>query len=282
VELGVSFSDNIGGLEYTIGANGAYNKNTVGQIPTEGGIINGLTNMLYDNATEFYRAQNGEPIGFFWGYKTAGIFQNEADVQNYKSNGKVLQPDAQPGDVKYVDVNGDGVIDTNDKGNVGDPNPDFTFGFNINLAYKNFDFALNASGMAGNDIVQSYRNIANRFSNYTTSVFDRWHGEGTSNSMPRVTEDGKNWSNFSDLYVHDGSFLRISNITLGYDFAKLIKSKYISSLRLYGQIQNLYTFTHYDGMDPEIGYGVDSFSSGIDLGYYPRPRTYLFGVNIKF
>ena len=97
-----------------------------------------------------------------------------------------------------------------------------------------------------------------------------------------VTEDGKNWSNFSDLYVHDGSFLRIINITLGYDFAKVIKSKYISSLRLYGQIQNLYTFTHYDGMDPEIGYGVDSFSSGIDLGYYPRPRTYLFGVNIKF
>lgn len=282
VELNVSYTDKIGNVEYTIGANGAYNKNTVGKIPNAEGIIHGQTNMLFDNSTEFYRAQNGEPIGFFWGYKTAGVFQNEAEVQNYKSNGKVLQPDASPGDLKYVDTNGDGVIDGNDKVNIGDPNPDFTFGFNLNLAYRNFDLSMNANGVAGNDIVQSYRNHTNIYANYTTDIFDRWHGEGTSNRMPRLTQDNRNWINFSDLYIHDGSFIRINNLTLGYNFSGLIKSKYISFLRVFGQVQNLATFTKYRGMDPEVGYGVDSFSSGVDLGYYPRPRTFLFGVNVKF
>ncbi|NLZ95739.1 MAG: TonB-dependent receptor, partial [Bacteroidales bacterium] len=112
-------------------------------------------------------------------------------------------------------------------------------------------------------------------------VLDRWTGDGTSNSIPRVTETNINWQ-FSDLYVHNGSFLRISNISLGYDFSKLIQYKYISKLRLYGQVQNAFTFTNYNGMDPEIGYGTDGWVSGVDLGYYPRPRTFLIGVNVQF
>ncbi|MNR35405.1 TonB dependent receptor [compost metagenome] len=110
---------------------------------------------------------------------------------------------------------------------------------------------------------------------------DRWHGEGSSFTTPRVTEDNKNWTQFSDLYIKNGDYLRINNVTLGYDFGKLFKKSYLSQVRLYFSVQNLYTFTKYDGMDPEIGYN-ESFSSGVDLGYYPRPRTMMLGANIKF
>lgn len=186
-----------------------------------------------------------------------------------------------PGDVKYYDINHDGVIDDNDKVDLGNGMPDFTFGFNVSLNYKGFDLSVVASGAAGQEIVQSYRNHSSKTANYTTAILDRWTGEGTSNFMPRVTEQNINWE-FSDLYIHEGDYLRISNITLGYDFAKLVGIKKISQLRLYGQVQNVFTFTKYDGMDPEIGYGVDGWVSGIDLGYYPRPRTMLVGLNIKF
>ena len=187
----------------------------------------------------------------------------------------------KPGDVRYVDVDHSGTIDEKDKVDLGHPTPDFTFGFNINLAYKNFDLSVNANGVIGNKIVQSYRNQTDAKQNYTTAILSRWHGEGTSNRIPRVTETNINWQ-FSDLYMQDGDFLRITNITLGYDFSKLIRCKYISQLRLYAQVQNAFTFTKYDGMDPEVGWGDNDFGSGIDLGMYPRARTFLMGVNIKF
>jgi hypothetical protein len=123
--------------------------------------------------------------------------------------------------------------------------------------------------------------VCSTTANYTSEILSRWTGEGTSNSIPRVTNTNINYQ-FSDLFLHKGDFLRISNITLGYDFAELINSKYISQCRLYMQIQNPFTFTKYNGMDPEIGYGMDGWVSGIDLGYYPRPRTFLIGVNLKF
>jgi hypothetical protein len=139
-----------------------------------------------------------------------------------------------------------------------------------------------ANGVAGNQIVQSYRNHVVAKSNYTSEILGRWHGEGTSNKIPRVTNNNINYL-FSDIFVKDGDFLRISNITLGYDFARnLVKNKFISQLRLYTSVQNAFTFTKYNGMDPEIGYGVEDGSSGVDLGYYPRPRTVMIGVNVKF
>ncbi len=287
-ELALTWNDQIGrDFSYNISVNGAYNKNEVGQIPTEDGIIHGKTNQLYDNSLEFYRAENGKPIGYFWGFKTAGLFQNQQEINNWIAAGNgVLQDDVQPGDVRYIDVNHDGVIDDKDKVNLGNGMPDFTFGFNVGFNYKGFDFSVVANGAVGQEIVQSYRNHSNKQANYTTAILDRWTGEGTSNKIPRVTEQNINWQ-FSDLYVHDGDYLRISNITLGYDFAKLIKWKGISQARVYAQIQNAFTFTKYDGMDPEIGYGTEGdngqgWASGIDLGYYPRPRTILFGINLKF
>lgn len=288
IELGLSYDGTAGDFRYTIGVNGAYNKNKVAEIPTSDGIIHGATNQLFDNSGEFYRAQTGFPIGYFWGLTTAGIFQSEEEVNAHRSSDNLLiQPSAQPGDVRYVDTNDDGVINDLDRGMIGNPNPDYTYGINLSASYKGFDFSLLASGVIGNEIVQSYRNQANQYANYTTSILGRWHGPGSSNTLPRVTENSTNWINFSDLYVHKGDYLRISNITLGYDFGKVIKKGYLRQVRIYASAQNLYTFTKYTGMDPEIGYGIDNgerdrFSSGIDLGYYPRPRTFLLGANIRF
>ena len=285
VEVGLSWSDRIGkDLHYYVNVNGAYNHNEVGNIPTEDGIIHGTdgNGQLYDNSTEFYRASNGRPIGYFWGYKTAGVFQNQQDINDWIAAGNgVLQSDVQPGDVKYYDIDHNGVINDADKVNLGNGMPDFTYGFTLGFDYKGFDFNVTANGMVGNDIVQAYRNVGTKTANYTTEVLSRWTGEGTSNKYPRVTENNINWQ-FSDLFIHDGSFLRVSNITLGYDFVKILKTQLFSQARLYFQIQNALTFTKYNGMDPEIGYGVNSWASGIDLGYYPRPRTILVGVNLKF
>jgi len=281
-ELALSYQNSIGNdLHYAIGANGAYNQNKIGNIPTNDHIIHGNTNSLYNNGPEFYRAANGYPIGYFWGYKTAGVFQTEQDVAGYKGKtGSLVQPNAKPGDVRYVDLNEDGVIDASDKTEIGNPNPDFTFGFNVSLDYKGFDFLVQAAGVAGNQIVQSWRGPGG-FGNYSAEILGRWTGPGSSDKIPRVTEEGGNWTEFSDLYIYDGSFLRINTITLGYDFSKLLKKNYLSKVRLYASVLNAFTFTNYNGMDPEIGYG-EGFSQGIDLGYYPRPRTVLIGANFRF
>uniref|UniRef100_F4C2K0 TonB-dependent receptor n=1 Tax=Sphingobacterium sp. (strain 21) TaxID=743722 RepID=F4C2K0_SPHS2 len=282
VELALNYHDRIGEFNYSIGLNGTYNKNTVGEIPTADQIVHGEPNLLFDNSLEFYRAQNGFPVGYFWGLRTDGIFQTEADVQNYRnSSDGLVQPSAQPGDVRYIDLNGDGKIDANDKTMIGNPNPDYTFGISLSANYKGFDFTLQATGVAGNQLVQSYRNHPNPYANYTTAILDRWHGPGSSNTIPRVTEDARNWTNFSDLYIHDGDFLRISTITLGYDFGKIIKKNYLRKVRVYASVLNAFTFTKYEGMDPEIGY-TEGFASGVDLGYYPRPRTFMIGTNITF
>jgi len=290
IELQVSYNDRIGkDFGYSISGSYAYNKNFVNNIPTADGIIHGATNSLYVNSPEFFRASAGNPIGFFWGYKTAGVFQSEADVANYKSaKGQVLQPNAQPGDLKYVDVNGDGAITADDKTNIGDPNPHHIFGLRFTGGYKHFDLSIATNGVAGNKIAQSYRDPASYFGNWTTEILSRWHGQGTSNRIPRVTQDNLNWSDVSDLYLHDGSYLRVSNITLGYDFSRVIRSQYLSKLRLYVAVENPFTFTKYNGMDPEVGYsssdasGVYSFGQGVDVGFYPRPRIYMAGVNVVF
>ena len=284
VELGLAWNDVIGkDFRYYVNLNGAYNKNKVGNIPNEDGIIHGESgSVLYDNSGEFYRASNGEPIGYFWGYKTAGIFQNQQEINDWIAAGNgVLQSNVQPGDVKYYDINHDGVINDNDKVNLGNGMPDFTYGFKVGFDWRGLDFAVQANGSVGNKIVQTYRNVGTTTANYTTQILDRWTGEGTSNKIPRVTNTNINYQ-FSDLFIQDGDFLRISDITLGYDFAKLIRCKYLSQCRLYAQVKNAFTFTKYDGMDPEIGYGNSGWVSGIDYGYYPRPRTFLFGVNLKF
>ena len=288
IELALGYRNMLGALRYTLNVNGAYNQNEVQEVPPDDAIIHGAGHTLSNNSPEFYRAQTGFPIGYFWGYQTDGLFQNGDQVQQYTSaDGTIIQPGAAPGDVRYVDQNQDGKISEDDKIELGSPNPDFVYGLSLSLQYKAFDFYLNANGVAGNQIVQSYRNHSDKYANYTTAILDRWNGEGTSNTIPRVTNSNINYTKFSDLFVQDGDYLRLSNLTLGFDLNSLIGAQALNKLRVYASVQNLYTFTQYTGMDPEIGFGFDNgetdrFSSGIDLGYYPRPRTMLFGLNINF
>ncbi len=285
VETNLTWNDKIGkDFNYSIGANFAYNKNEVGSIPTSDGIIHGSTNIMFNNQTEFYRCQNGHAMGYFWGYQTAGLFQNQTEIDNWVSAGNGILANTAPGDIKVIDQNHDGVIDDKDKVDLGNGIPKWNFGFNYGFSYKNFDFSMTWTGAAGFKIANGgYRNWGNSTqSNYTTYFLQRWTGEGTSNSVPRLTTDDHNWTNFSDLYLQKGDYLRIANVTIGYDFAKLINCKYISQARFYAQVQNLYTFTNYNGMDPEVGFGQDSWASGIDTGSYPHSRTILFGVNLKF
>ena len=291
IEVGLSWNDNIGrDFTYSVGANLAYNHNEVGNIPTLDGIIHGKDNQIYSNAEEFYRAENGHAIGYFWGYKTAGLFQNQKEINDWIAAGNgIYQADVKPGDVKYVDVNHDGVINASDKVDLGNGLPKYTFGFNFNLAWKGFDLSANFTGAAGFQIAQSYRNPDSSQANYSRRILKRWTGEGTSNEIPRVTYgDVGNWL-FSDLYLQDGDYIRLQNLTMGYDFKKLISWKGLSKMRLYFQVQNLFTLTKYDGMDPEIGSfngtdgnSSDSWVSGVDMGYYPHPRTFIVGLNLAF
>ena len=291
IEVGLSWNDNIGrDFTYSVGANFAYNHNEVGNIPTLDGIIHGKDNQIYQNAEEFYRAENGHAIGYFWGYKTAGLFQNQKEINDWIAAGNgIYQADVKPGDVKYVDVNHDGVINASDKVDLGNGLPKYTFGFNFNLAWKGFDLSANFTGAAGFQIAQSYRDPSSSQANYSRRILKRWTGEGTSNEIPRVTYgDVGNWL-FSDLYLQDGDYIRLQNLTMGYDFKKLISWKGLSKMRLYFQVQNLFTLTKYDGMDPEIGSfngtdgnSSDSWVSGVDMGYYPHPRTFIVGLNLAF
>jgi len=280
-EVALNWNDKVDEFNYGATVNFAHNENEVTRIANAEGIIHGDANVLSQGTTEMYRAQEGYSIGYFYGYKTAGVFQNWDQVNNTSAK----YAGAQPGDLIFVDTNGDGSITENDRTQIGNPHPDFTLGLNLNFSYKGFDLNVTGTGAFGQQIAKSYRSFADSpLQNYTTDIFGRWTGEGTSNKLPRLTSGSHtNWQNISDIYIEDGDYLKIQNLTIGYDFKKLFPSMPLGQARLYFTAQNLITFTGYSGMDPEIGYGYGkSWVSGIDLGYYPSPRTYMVGVNLKF
>lgn len=285
IELALNWNDNVGDFSYGATVNFAHNKNEVTRIANSEGIIHGESNVLSQGTTEMYRAQVGYPIGYFYGYKTAGVFQNWDQVNNTVAKYAV----AQPGDLIFVDTDGDNQITEADRTQIGDPNPDYTLGLNLNFSYKGFDLNITGVGAFGHQIAKSYRSFADSpLQNYTTEIFGRWTGEGSSNKLPRLTSGSHtNWQNISDIYIEDADYLRIQNVTFGYDFKKLFPKMPLGQARLYVTAQNLFTFTGYSGMDPEVGYGGDSsgdgrWAKGIDVGFYPSPRTYLVGVNLKF
>ena len=225
----------------------------------------------YKNLTQF---REGESPGIFWGYKTNGIFQNQGEVDAHAT-----QQNAQPGDIRLVDVDGNGVINADDRTKIGDPFADFTLGWNLNLNVYNFDLSVFTYGSFGNDVYRAYERNLN-YTNKFARVLDRWTGEGTSNTEPRYAfVDGNNNTRASDRYVEDGSFIKIKNVQLGYNF-DLNESSAFDSVRLYLQGKNLLTITDYTGYDPEMSGGV--LGSGIDRGNYPTPRIVSVGLNVKF
>ncbi|MFT3751704.1 MAG: TonB-dependent receptor [Paludibacter sp.] len=285
IEVALSWDDKLGDFSYGVKGNLTFNKNEVLSIDNSYGYINGTSDILAPNTSYLCRAEVGYPIGYFRGYKTNGIFQNQAEIDNYlNANGEKIMPSAKPGDLIFLDLNESGAIDDGDKTMIGNPNPDFTYGLNLNLGYKGVDLSVTGYGVGGNQIARSYRNWTNKvFQNYTTEALGAWTGEGTSNKIPAISGSSINRGYVSDLYIENGDYFRITNITLGYNLKELVKSLPISQMRIYGTVQNAFTFTKYSGMDPEVGYnGGDSWATGIDLGYYPSARTFMVGCNIKF
>lgn len=239
--------------------------------------------------------REGESVSSFYGYKTAGIFQSETEINNYvNKDGDLIQPSAKPGDIRFVDINQDGVLDDKDRGIIGHGLPKFLYSLNGTIRYKQFDLNLFFYGVSGNQIYNEVDNIISSFdSRGFNSKLDfynnRWHGEGTSNSTPRATyQDGNNNRRTSDRYIQDGAYMRLKNTVLGYNFSqKLLQSAGISSARIYVSAQNLFTITKYKGMDPEM-YTNENLSNygdlaiGIDMGTYPPAKTFTFGVQLNF
>jgi len=293
-EMLLSWNDQTqSGLTYGASITFSHNKNLVTRLANSEGIIHGSANVLAQNTDELYRVQVGYPIGYFWGYQTEGIIQNQKDMQDYLD--KYFEGDAansfqgtdlQPGDVKFVDVNGDGKIDVSDKTMIGDPHPDFNLGLSFNIAYKGVDFSVNGYGAFGQQIAKSYRHFSNKpDENYTTYDLNKWWtGEGSTNKYPRFSDGkNKNMSEVSSVWLENGDYFKISNITIGYDLKQAIKRLPLQKLRLYVSCQNMITITKYSGMDPEIGYGNgDSWASGIDVGNYPSSNSWIGGISITF
>jgi TonB-linked SusC/RagA family outer membrane protein len=228
------------------------------------------------------RTQVGQAYNSFYGYQTAGVFQNQEEINAYtNASGGLIQPNAVPGDFRWKDVNGDGTITADDKKFLGSPLPKMTFGFTINMDYKGFDMMIFAQGAAGNKIFQGLRRLDIGNANYSTEVLSRWNGEGTSNSYPRISssDNNGNFTNMSDFYLEDGDYLRFKVVQLGYTLPSTIINKIgMQKVRLYITAENLLTLTKYTGYDPEIGGDV----FGIDRGYYPQARSFMFGANLQF
>jgi TonB-linked SusC/RagA family outer membrane protein len=294
IETSLRWNDRIGEFKYGITGNLTYNKNEVKKVPSSDSIFHGPSSVLSQGTAELFRAEAGYPIGYFWGYETDGIFQNQEEVDAYVNDeGRAIIPNAVPGDLRFVDRNGDGSITEADKTMIGDPHPHFIFGLQINLEYKGFFVEFTGNGQSGNQIAKNYRSNDSPKSNYTKEVYDNaWRGEGTSTKIPRLYWGShKNYQYISDMFIYDGDFFRISNLTIGYDLKKLIKKMPMQQFQIYGSVKNLHTFTKYPGMDPEVGYSPTDdnnpdanfpWGSGIDLGLYPSARAFMLGANITF
>jgi TonB-dependent starch-binding outer membrane protein SusC len=226
------------------------------------------------------RMEVGLPIGYFYGYKTDGIFQTQEEVDAHPSQ-TALGATAAPGDLRFVDVNGDQKIDSNDRTNIGDPIPDLIMGLNITLNFKGFDFVAYAYSSIGNEMVRNYERTQ-PYANKLSTNLNRWTGTGTGNTVPRLTTAATANTIFSDYYVEDASFARIQNIQLGYTIPSRITGKIkVDQLRFFTSVSNLYTFTKYTGYDPAASTG-SPIGSGFDSGFYPAARTYTFGLNLNF
>ena len=292
IELALTWNDRIGrDLSYNVGVNLGTNKNKVTRIANDNHYLNGPSGVLSQGTEYIYRAEEGKPIGYFYGMSYSGIWQNQAEIDAARNAGKAVLDNAQPGDCIWDDWNGDGVITYAegadcDRHEIGNPNPDVMLGINFGLAYKGFDFAVNGAGAFGMQIMRSYRSFSDApYQNYDTSILNRWVGEGSTNSQPRISATGHQNTNWvSTRYMENADYFKIKTVTLGYDFKNIWKSCPFQQLRFYVQAQNLYTFTGYTGLDPEIGNsaGGSGWASGIDLGLYPPSRTYLIGASIKF
>jgi len=275
IEFAIGYSDVLSDdLKFSIKYNVTAIKNEVVAVSGDGEYLEGGNFGISQPAIS--RMEAGYPLGYFVGYKTDGVFQNQSEIDN----AAVTDLGAQPGDLRFVDQNGDGVIDLDDRINLGNPLPDATMGLNLSFDYKKWDFAAYAFASLGNDIVRNYERNQ-QLVNKPNFYLDRWTGEGTSNSAPRITTGTSSNTVFSDFYVEDGSFIRLQNVQLGYTFDTESEDSNVDKLRIYLSGSNLVTLTKYSGYDPTAGTGAP-IGGGIDQGFYPNAASLLLGVNLKF
>lgn len=276
IELTLGWEDNAGDFAYSAEMVGNTVHNEVQAIGGNSGVDSLLIGGALANGQSVTLSRVGKPIGAFYGYETDGIFQNEEDLENYPHLSQ-----AGVGDLRFKDTNGDGELDGDDRTYLGSPIPDFVYGFNLDLNYKNWDLSLGLQGQYGNEIFNGKNVVRPDPYNFEAHVWDRWTGEGTSNSEPRPSFGGYNYLP-SDRFIHDGSYLRLRSLVIGYSLpASFLEKLSISKARVYLKGNNLFTFTKYTGYTPEIG-SNDVLSNGIDTGTYPIPRVLSFGFNTTF
>ena len=283
VEFELGYKWRISDAKFSVKANASYLKNKLVNLGNATGVQD------YDSSMgmgTFTRGENGQPWPYFYGYKTDGILQNETEAAVYNAMyhtnaaGELISP-SSPGDFRFVDTNGDGKIDDNDKTKIGKGMPDWTFGINFNAEWRGFDFMMFWQGTIGNDIYDATMRVDKQNQNLPSWMLGRWTGEGTTNEIPRYVIGNTSNLVASDLYVCDGSYLRLKNIQLGYTLpTNITKRFFIESLRVFVAAENLLTFTKYQGYDPEISSGGTSL--GVDWGVYPQARTWSVGFNIGF
>ncbi len=285
IELALGYQNKKNDFSYGGNLNISANRNKMLSINNDQGIINGNVSIGPSGMNNVTIAKVGEPIGYYYGWQTQGVFQNQAEIDEHSVKGNLIQPNASPGDLIYVDQNGDGMLDDADRVNLGSPHPDFTAGLSLNFGYKNFDLSVFFYGVAGVEMIDATRRYDLPNANYQTYALGRWTGEGSSNSQPRVawSDGNNNRGNFSDYMVQDADYLRLKNLQIGYNLPKSVLNRMkIERMRLYVSGDNLLTFTKYTGFEPEIGNSDDVFRTGVDQGVYPQARVVSIGANITF
>lgn len=288
LEIALIYKNAIGELNYSIGGNFTKVTNKVVSIANSEPILGGYG--LSDGAIT--KTEVGYPVGSFFLWEMDGIFQSQEEIESSPFQSIFTRP----GDVKFVDINNDNVIDDKDRAHVGNPFPDFSYGVNIGLNWKGFDLSTLVQGVYGNDIYFLYGNFAYEtqargFNSYK-KILDRWTPQNTNTDVPKVSLDDRNGNRrISTRFLEDGSYLRIRNINLGYNLKEILPLAAVENIRIYLTVQNAFTFTKYSGLDPEIqanandtrGLGISSdLAVGIDWGTVPAPRTFIGGIQIKF
>ena len=281
IEVELGYRKKMGEFNFSANGNVSYLKNEVTFLGQgKEFITNGVAG--FQSMGEITRTQVGQSYNSFYGFKTAGIFQTQDEINAYtNAAGGLIQPNARPGDFRWTDTNGDGAITNDDKQFLGSPLPKFTFGLTLNLEYKGFDLMAFAQGATGNHIFQGIRRLDILNANYQTEALSRWTGPGTSTTYPRLTNNDTNgnFGNSSDFYLEKGDYIRLKVVQLGYTLPTSFVNKVgAQKVRFYVTGENLLTLTKYTGFDPEIGGNI----LGIDRGYYPQARTFMFGANVQF
>lgn len=268
IEIALSYRNNDGAFKYSIDGNIGTLVNRVEKLhPNLPYIIGQVT-----------KTEVGHPLNALYGYVMDGIYQNQAEITSYLHG--TPNPTEKPGDIKFKDLNGDGVINDQDRDYIGNPNPRFSYGLNLSASYKGFDFSALFQGVQGVEKYNDLKKIIDYDSrpfNHSVRTLDAWHGEGTSNTIPRSTFNDNGSSKTSSIFVENASYMRLKNVEIGYSFKSLLsRAKFgVQNIRLYISGQNLFTVTKYTGLDPES-------TDIIDKGTYPQSRAFLFGINVKF